>query len=96
MDSLLAELREIAEWFAVGGRHDNAKFMRAVADEIIRLRYDEARINWLDDPSNASGLVQLPRECVRMHPRDLRAAIDAAMASGRRYEWRLDMAKEAR
>ena len=47
--------------------------------EIERLRADAARLDWLADPGNQIGNVQLPTECVRAHPESMRAAIDAAM-----------------
>ena len=47
--------------------------------EIERLRADAARLDWLADPGNHIGNVQLPTECVLAHPESMRAAIDAAM-----------------
>lgn len=74
------ELREIAEWFELRGDQLNGGWLRKVADEMDRLRMDEVRLDWLGDPANASGLVQLPTASVERHPGDLRAAIDDAMA----------------
>ena len=47
--------------------------------EVQRLRADAARLDWLADPGNHIGNVQLPTECVLAHPESMRAAIDAAM-----------------
>lgn len=41
---------------------------------------DAARLDWLADPANTIGNVQLPTECVEQNIHSLRAAIDAAMA----------------
>ena len=41
---------------------------------------DTARLDWLADPANTIGNVQLPTGCVQAHPESMRAAIDAAMA----------------
>lgn len=48
-------------------------------DEIARLRADAARLDWLADPDNQAGNVQLPTDCVLAHPESMRAAIDMAM-----------------
>ena len=40
---------------------------------------DKARLDWLGDPDNAIGNVQLPTECVMQNMGSLRDAIDAAM-----------------
>lgn len=40
---------------------------------------DSVRMNWLADPENAVGNVQLPTQCVTDNVHSLRAAIDAAM-----------------
>ena len=47
--------------------------------ELIDLRADAARLDWLADPDNQAGNVQLPTECVLAHPESMRAAIDMAM-----------------
>jgi len=43
------------------------------------LRMDKSRIDWLADPNNIIGNVELPRKCVLNNPHSLRAAIDEAM-----------------
>ena len=43
---------------------------------------DTQRMDWLADPDNHIGNVQLPTECVAAHPDSLRSAIDAAMKLG--------------
>lgn len=40
---------------------------------------DKARLDWLADPNNMLGNVQLPVECVERHIDSLRDAIDDAM-----------------
>lgn len=40
---------------------------------------DAARMDWLADPSNPVGNVQLPRQCVLDNLESMRAAIDQAM-----------------
>lgn len=47
-------------------------------DEIESLR-DAARLDWLADPNNQIGNVQIPTDCVLAHPESMRAAIDMAM-----------------
>ena len=47
--------------------------------EVQRLRADAARLDWLADPANRVGNVQLPTDCVLAHPESMRAAIDMAM-----------------
>lgn len=71
------------------GKMDNptkAEVMRQVAlrlDELeranIKLLADEARLDWLSDPDNAIGNVQLPAACVTANLHSLRDAIDMAM-----------------
>jgi len=78
--NVIDELREIAEGFETRGDPLNGGWLRKVADEMDRLRLDKDRLDWLGDPANASGLVQLPTASVERHPGDLRAAIDDAMA----------------
>ena len=43
------------------------------------LRADAARLDWLADPGNQIGNVQIPTDCVLAHPESMRAAIDMAM-----------------
>jgi hypothetical protein len=49
------------------------------ANEIRRLRKDEARMDWLADPSNSIGNVQLPTRFVITNLHSMRDAIDMAM-----------------
>jgi len=52
-------------------------------EEIVRMfeeaRKDTVRIDWLADPDNTIGSVQLPTACVLENLHNLRDAIDAAM-----------------
>lgn len=48
--------------------------------ENARLQRDAARLDWLSEPDNAIGNVQLPTQCVESNPDSLRGAIDMAMA----------------
>ena len=66
--------------------HTKAEVMRCIAKRIESmekenklLRCDEARIDWLADPENKIGNVQLPSQCVIAHPYSMRDAIDDAM-----------------
>lgn len=63
-------------------RHEHSDFsIGEQAAEIIEcLAADAIRIDWLADPSNHMGQVQLPSACVEQNLHSLRAAIDAAMA----------------
>lgn len=60
---------------------DAAGVIDKLEHECEALRRDAMRLDWLADPDNASGCVQLPRRCVEQHPDSMRAAIDAAMKS---------------
>jgi len=42
---------------------------------------DSKRLDWLADPGNTIGNVQLPKDCVENNLHSLRDAIDAAMAA---------------
>jgi hypothetical protein len=48
-------------------------------DEYQSLLRDKARLDWLADVTQSTGLVRLPSECVEKHLDSLRAAIDCAM-----------------
>lgn len=48
-------------------------------DELLRLRADSRRLDWLADPANKLGQVLLPRRCIEENPDSMRAAIDMAM-----------------
>ncbi len=47
--------------------------------EVRAWKRDAERLDWLADPNNSIGNVQLPTECVTENLHSLRAAIDAAM-----------------
>lgn len=49
------------------------------AKEVQALRKDAKRLDWLADPENNIGNVQLPSECVERNTHSLRDAIDDAM-----------------
>lgn len=55
-----------------------ARVEELVADN-LRLRHDELRLDWLADPVNNNGAVQLPYQCVIENMGSMRAAIDASM-----------------
>jgi hypothetical protein len=50
--------------------------------EIAAAVRDSQRIDWLADPENKIGNVQLPSECVMANLHSLRAAIDTARLAG--------------
>ena len=54
-------------------------WLRDNAADIERALEDSARLDWLADPNNNIGRVQLPIDCVRDNLHSLRAAIDDAM-----------------
>lgn len=70
--SALAELVEVLRY---GG-----PLAASAADAIEALARDARRIDWLADPTNHMGQVQLPFVCVEQNLHSMRAAIDAAMA----------------
>lgn len=72
---LVALLRGLA-------RHEHSDYSIGddAADLIEALVQDARRIDWLADPDNALGAVQLPSACVTQNLDSLRRAIDAAMA----------------
>lgn len=53
-----------------------ANKMRELERENERLRADAARMDWLADPSNCIGNVQLPTHCVTANLGSLRDAIE--------------------
>lgn len=64
-----------------------AEAMRQAAKKLLdlerdnaQLRADAARLDWLADPENSIGNVQLPTDVVHANVHSLRDAIDAAMA----------------
>lgn len=62
-------------------------FARAIEQAVLQspevkaLKRDKERIDWLADPQNNIGNVQLPTACVERNPHSLRDAIDDAMES---------------
>lgn len=68
IDRLRAEVAELAQQ-----RGDLAR-------RVLELEADARRIDWLADPANTIGNVELPTKVVRAHLHSLRDAIDAAMA----------------
>lgn len=56
-----------------------ANKLRELERENERLRADAARLDWLSDPDNTVGNVQLPTHCVTANLHSLRDAIDMAM-----------------
>lgn len=60
-------------------------FARAIEQAVLQspevqaLKRDKERLDWLADPNNNIGNVQLPKVCVERNPHSLRDAIDAAM-----------------
>lgn len=60
-------------------------FARAIEQAVLQspevqaLKRDKERLDWLADPKNNIGNVQLPIVCVERNPHSLREAIDAAM-----------------
>ena len=53
--------------------------VQALGRKLHRHKLDTARLDWLADPGNTIGNVQLPTECVERNLHSLRAAIDDAM-----------------
>ena len=53
--------------------------LKLTSDDVDELERDKARLDWLADPGNEIGAVQLPRKCVEENLDSLRSAIDAAM-----------------
>lgn len=69
-----------AEIAAIRAERDLIYTDSAAKDALIaELKADRARIDWLADPANGIGNVQLPRPCVEQNLGSMRAAIDAAM-----------------
>lgn len=56
-----------------------ANQMRELERENDRLLADAARLDWLADPLNCMGNVQLPTHCVTANLGNMRDAIDMAM-----------------
>ena len=49
------------------------------SDRVQAWKRDAERLDWLADPKNSIGNVQLPIDCVKNNLHSLRAAIDEAM-----------------
>lgn len=49
------------------------------SEQVQAWKRDAERLDWLADPKNSIGNVQLPTECVTENLHSLRAALDAAM-----------------
>lgn len=60
-------------------------FARAIEQAVLQspevqaLKHDKGRLDWLADPNNNIGNVQLPKVCILHNLHSLRAAIDDAM-----------------
>ena len=77
-DELVAELEEACREHGQGFMIETGEVLALLAERAELLR-DAERLDWLADPSNTIGNVQLPTECVLQNVHSLRAAIDAAM-----------------
>jgi len=66
---------KIARYYAACSR-DTILALLAERKELVM---DRERLDWLADPDNTTGNVQLPIKCVTENVHSLRAAIDAAM-----------------
>ena len=49
------------------------------SEQVQAWKRDKERLDWLADPKNSIGNVQLPTGCVERNPHSLRDAIDDAM-----------------
>lgn len=58
---------------------DLKKMMLSIQRSNMECEKDRRRMDWLADPENKIGNVQLPTEIVKSNPHSLRDAIDAAM-----------------
>ena len=61
------------------GDGDDGRCCYRSATTKLRSLRDAARLDWLADPNNQIGNVQIPTDCVLAHPESMRAAIDMAM-----------------
>lgn len=70
---------EELQWHALGAA--NAYDQLQAKFEALEHEYskDRSRLDWLADPANGCGAVQLPTECVLQNMDSLRGAIDDAM-----------------
>lgn len=53
--------------------------LKLTSEEVDDLQADKARLDWLADPKNNNGNVQLPIGAIQENLHCMRAAIDAAM-----------------
>ena len=60
--------------------------------ELGELRKDKARLDWLADPANMIGNVQLPTHCVKQNPHSLRAA--QGKTQGQVIDWMADIERD--
>lgn len=70
---------EELQWHALGAANAYDQLQAKLQDLERERCKDAARLDWLADPDNAIGNVQLPTECVLENMGSLRDAIDAAM-----------------
>lgn len=67
------------------GPLENMDLSRAIEQAVLQspevqaLKRDKERMDWLADPKNSIGNVQLPIDCVKNNLHSLRGAIDEAM-----------------
>lgn len=66
------------------GPFENMELSRAIEQAVLQspevqaLKRDKERLDWLSDPENNIGNVQLPIDCVKNNLHSLRGAIDEA------------------
>lgn len=80
-DEMVAELEfdlEIAETTYAMEASVSRYTLAALLAELKELVSDRERLDWLADPDNTIGNVQLPLKCVTANVHSLRDAIDAA------------------
>lgn len=79
---LLPQTKEQATEFLRLAEIEAARFGVAATDRarLMAALQDAKRLDWLADPANTIGNVQLPTEAVTANLHSLRDAIDAAMA----------------
>ena len=76
---------QIEHWFGAATEGSLIAFARAIEQAVLQSpevqawKKDAERLDWLADPNNSIGNVQLPTECVIGNAHSLRAAIDDAM-----------------
>ena len=78
MSDCIEELRKLINTDDDRIKDHSDTLMNAIV-YIRRLEEDKARIDWLSDLGQVTGLVQLPEECVINNLHSLRSAIDDAM-----------------